>query len=112
MARSNSRLGPQPNRMDEFFGLCKDIDGTLHPDKVRYALAYAYRGGFCEGVDLYRGRLNFEPRCSVPTPESVMTEKAKIAIEERMLAELHQQGILPDQNAVQTARETLKKTRI
>lgn len=74
------------NVIDEFFDLCKDVDGTLHPDKVRYALAYAYRGGFIEGVELYRGRLNFEPQCSVQRPRPVITTKQEELMEERARA--------------------------
>lgn len=111
MARRDSRLGSQQNRIDEFFDLCKDVDGTLHPDKACYALAHAYRGGFYEGGDLYRGRLCFEPRFSISLPEPVLSEKAELVMEERFLAELHTKGILPDQKAVQIAREKLKTAR-
>jgi hypothetical protein len=95
----------------EYFELCKDVDGSFHPDKVRYALACAYRGGFLEAVDLYRGRLQFEPRCSVPSPGPVTTEKAQKALEDRVLAELQERGILLDQKAVDEAREKLNKSR-
>ena len=71
----SSRLAQQvTDPIDEYFEMCRDSDGNIHPGKVRYALAYAYRFGFLEGKEKYKP-VHHEIPCSVPVPDPVLTEK-------------------------------------
>lgn len=62
--------------VDEFFALCYDIDGSLHKENVRYALACAYRQGFAEAKDQVPTLLQLKDnmRCSVESPRPVVSE--------------------------------------
>lgn len=83
-----ARNPPSNDPIPELESMCRDIDGTLHPEKVREALTTAYRRGFNECNDIYRGRMFQDPMCSVARPEPVFTPAEQASAEARIRAEL------------------------
>lgn len=83
-----ARNPPSNDPIPELEAMCRDIDGSLHPGKVKEALATAYRSGFNECNDLYRGRMGQDPICSVARPEAIFTTAEQARTDARIRAEL------------------------
>lgn len=83
-----ARNPPSNDPISELEEMCRDTDGTLHPAKVIEALATAYRRGFNECNDIYRGRMFQDPICSVARPEPVFSAAEQARTEARVRAEL------------------------
>lgn len=74
--------------IEEFFASCLDVDGSLHGDKVRYALACAYRQGFAEAKDQVPSLVHIrdQMQCSVSPPTPVFSKLQT----EQMVAHVHE----------------------
>lgn len=90
----SDRTKPSDNPIDEFFAMAFDRDGSLHAEKMRYAITHAFRSGYFAGADAYRPR-PIEVPCPVAPPEAVTTELDGQAIEAKVLGDQKKMGWTP-----------------
>lgn len=78
----SSRSRDLPRWVDPFSEIeaeCLDDAGKLDPERIKLALRLAYRRGFQECNDIYRGAIPRELQCPVPYPQFPSRESERLA---------------------------------
>lgn len=79
MSRRSREQASFPDPFSELEAECLDDEGMLDPVRVKMALRLAYRRGFQQCNDIYRGAFPRDLECPVPYPQFPSRESDRIA---------------------------------